>query len=365
MSEFVLDSDGELTHVIVRAGGLQEVGPTLAQFTRDPQGCTILVISDDCVSVHYGDQVLESLRAAGFSADLHTFPRGEQSKSLDVLGNVYTALASRQLGRDGVIVALGGGVVSDVAGLAAATWLRGIQFAICPTTLEADIDAAIGGKTAINLAEGKNLVGAFHQPVLVVVDPSCLKTLDSRDVRAGLAESVKHALIHDESFLSWHEDHVEQLLSLEAEVLAELIERNIRIKASFVERDAREQCGSRIMLNFGHTIGHAIELCSAYRLRHGECVALGMIASCRLSQRLGLLSTQQVERVTELLERLGLPTVLSDKIASDVILSAMKRDKKRQAGRIRMVLLNGLGDSVVRDDVPEEMLLAAYESLWD
>jgi len=295
MSEFHLNIGDAKTLVQVRQGALDEFGSTVSRIMDGPSPQRVLIVSDNRVAPLYARRVQDSLLLAGFDIQTHVFPSGEASKNQNVLAEVYTSLACARINRDDLVVAIGGGVVSDLAGFAAATWLRGIRWAICPTTLEADVDASIGGKTAVNLAEGKNLVGAFHQPMLVAVDPSCLQTLDRRDVRAGLAESIKHALICDESFLTWHESNVEKLLALDSSILGELIERNIRIKGKTIENDARERRGSRILLNFGHTIGHAIELCSDYRLRHGECVALGIIAACKLSRMLNMLADTDVQ----------------------------------------------------------------------
>jgi len=253
--------------------------------------------------------------------------------------------------------------VSDLAGFVAATWLRGVRFAICPTTLEADVDASIGGKTAVNIDAGKNLVGAFHQPVLVAVDPDCLKTLDPRDVRAGMAESIKHALLFSEEFLSWHEKHGDAILALEPGTIAELIGRNVRFKADVVREDTLEQAGRRMLLNFGHTVGHAIESCCGYAYRHGECVALGMLAACRLSHSLGLLGARDVDRVQTLLDRFGLPTVLAESVDWRRIITRLRNDKKVRAGKVRLVLLEGIAQPVIRADVPEKALRQAYDSL--
>jgi 3-dehydroquinate synthase len=322
-----------------------------------------MLITDRHVESLYSESVLKSLGSAAFTADSCSIEPGEASKSLDTLAEVYQYLARCGLGRDGLILALGGGVVSDLAGFAAATWMRGVRFAICPTTLEADIDASIGDKTAINVPGAKNLVGAFHQPLVVAIDPACLKTLDPRDVRAGLGESVKHALISSEEFLAWHEANAEAIPALDPALTTALIKRNLRIKAGIVEEDPRERTGAREVLNFGHTIGHAIEACGGFALRHGECVALGLLAACRLSQCLGSLREETVARVEKLLARLGLPTRLSDPIETERILDALRKDKKVRGGVGRFVLLEGVGRPVVRDDVPEELVRDAYESL--
>ena len=335
----------------------------LLAVVRNAPPTHVALITDESVGVLYAPALLESLQQAGFRTAEHRIIPGEASKTLAVAGELYDYLARHNVGRDGLILALGGGVVSDLAGFVAATWMRGVRFAICPTTLEADVDASIGGKTAVNIPAGKNLVGAFHHPELVAIDPTCLDSLDRRDVRAGLAESVKHAMISSEAFLSWQEANAEAILSLDPGLMAELILRNVEIKATVVERDAREQTGARIMLNFGHTIGHAIEACCGFALRHGECVSLGMLAACRLSADTGPLEHAVTARLESLLSRLGLPMTLADPIETDRIVSTIRNDKKVRGGTERYVLLGGIGKPIVRDDVPESAVRRAYESL--
>jgi len=203
----------------------------------------------------------------------------------------------------------------------------------------------------------------FHPPVLVAIDPNCLATLPVRDVLAGLAESVKHAVVFSPEFLAWHETRLDEVVRLEPAVVTELIERNIRIKGDVVSRDPEERSGERMLLNFGHTIGHAIEVCAKFSLRHGECVGLGMIAACRLSQRLGLLEAAVVDRVTSLLSRIGLPTRLEHAIPTDHVMETIGSDKKRRSGAVRFVLLEDIGRPVIRDDVAPAVLREAYESL--
>ncbi len=262
-----------------------------------------------------------------------------------------------------MILALGGGVISDLGGFAAATWMRGIRFAICPTTLESAIDASIGGKTAVNLPGAKNLVGAFHSPVLVATDPTCLSTLEPLDVSAGMAESIKHALIADAEFLVWHETHAEAIRKLDETVLTELILRNVRIKCGVVARDPFEQSGDRMVLNFGHTIGHAIEANCGNALRHGACVALGMLAACRLSQALGLVASTLVDRVAALLARYELPTQLERAHDTDTLLESVHKDKKARGKTVRFVLLEDVGRPVIREDVSQQQMREAIESL--
>lgn len=351
------------THVRVETGGLSRVGEMLAVVRGAGRASTVAVVSDSTVAGLYGEAAAESLCAAGWKVEAVTIEPGEGSKSFAAVQFLYEAFARAGLHRDGLVLALGGGVVSDVAGFAAATWMRGVEFAICPTTLEAQIDAAIGGKTAINISAGKNLVGAFHPASFVLIDPACLSTLAPRDVRAGMAESIKHAMITSEEFFGWHEEHVDDVLSLRGNAMEELILRNVKIKAAIVERDPFETMGERRVLNFGHTIGHAIENACGYELRHGECVALGMLAACRISNRLTGLPESVTARLEKLLARFGLPTKLSNPPPVERILDMMKLDKKVQDGRIHFLLLAEVGQLVARDDVGVDAVTSAYESL--
>jgi len=363
MRQIEIELDGAKTSVLVRTGVLQDIGKQLAAALADPEGRPrVAVISDDRVAPLYAGRILDSLAASGFEPRLLVVPAGEVSKGYERLAELHRALASGGFDRESVILALGGGMVSDLAGFAAATWMRGVRFVICPTTMEADVDACLGGKTAINLPEGKNLVGAFHQPFLVAVDPLCLSSLDIRDVRAGLAESVKHAVIDSEEFLKWHETEADQIVALDEAALSHLIHTNLQTKARFVAGDARESGTSRIMLNFGHTLGHAIEACGAFRLRHGECISLGMVAAMHLSERYGLIDAACVGRITELLERLGLPTRLDRPADFDQLAQRMQVDKKSLQRRLRFVLIERIGKPVIRDDVKEEDLREIVET---
>ncbi|MGD2109455.1 MAG: 3-dehydroquinate synthase [Phycisphaerae bacterium] len=363
MAELTIHGGNTPSNITVKVDVLSSFGELLrGQVTRSGD-VVVGLITDSRVGPLYGSTVLRSLRDAGFKVFTQEVPAGESTKTLDTAGSLYELLAQKRFTRDGVLVALGGGVVSDLTGYVAGTWMRGSGFAIVPTTLEADIDASIGGKTAVNLPSGKNLVGVFHQPCLVAIDPKCLRTLDVRDVRAGMAESVKHALIASDEFLRWHEEHVDKILALEAGTITELILRNVRIKARIVEQDALEQTRTRMLLNFGHTIGHAIESCAEFALRHGECVALGMLAACHLSQAMDLLDRSAVRRVGRVLASFGLPPVVDSLPETDRVVEIMQNDKKVRGGQARFVVLQGIGRPVVRDDIPESLVREAYESL--
>jgi 3-dehydroquinate synthase len=320
------------------------------------------VISDDRVFPLYGAQVLNSLTEAGFAAKHLVVPQGEGSKLLEMAAEIYDWLVSHHAERRDAIVALGGGMVGDLAGFVAATFLRGIPLVHIPTTLMAMVDSSIGGKVAVNLPQAKNLIGAFYQPRLVLSDVHTLNTLPRRELLSGWAEVVKHALIMNPELLELLEAHCDRLLNLEPELTVEAIKRSAAIKAEVVSADEKE-AGLRTILNYGHTIAHALEAATKYgRLLHGEAVAIGMMGAAMISQRLGLLSPRLVERQLALLERLGLPTTCPGVEVKD-ILQAMELDKKVEGIKVRWVLLRGVGEVVIRDDVPQEIALGVLQRL--
>ncbi|MCG3126596.1 MAG: 3-dehydroquinate synthase [Phycisphaerae bacterium] len=291
-----------------------------------------------------------------------TVASGEASKSLSQAATLYDTLAANHIERGDVIVALGGGMIGDLAGFVAGTWMRGIAFIQAPTTLEAAIDASVGGKTAVNLSAGKNLVGVFHQPEAVLVDTAFLDTLPQRDYCAGLAESVKHGVVRDAAFLAWQETNVDALMRREAELLDELIARNCGIKADVVARDEREG-GLRAVLNYGHTIGHAIEHLFEYDLRHGESVALGMRVENQIAARRSLLEPADVDRIARLLDQMGLPDQLPGPVADADVIRTCRLDKKSKGGTPRFVLPAGVGNHVVVADVADAEIRQALAVL--
>ena len=340
--------------VVIGAGVLAELGPRLAACVKARR---TLVVSDTNVAPFYGPGVLEGLAAAGFEASLLTLPAGEATKSLTNAERIYTELAACKIDRACPVVSLGGGVIGDLTGFAAATWMRGIPFVQCSTTLEADVDASVGGKTAVNHASGKNMIGAFYQPLMVLIDTGCLGTLSRRDYLAGLAESVKHAVILDADFFSWHEAHADEVAAGRPELMPELIERNVRIKAKVVADDERETTGLRALLNYGHTVGHAIELLMARAgepWRHGEAVAAGSVAAAEISVAAGLLGRSDAERIVSLLSKLGLPTTAPLAGQRQAIHELMSLDKKVAAGKLRFALPEGIGRAALHDDVRPE-----------
>jgi 3-dehydroquinate synthase len=319
------------SRVRVEDGALSRVGAFVKRVTAARH---VALVSDERVAALYGAQALRSLRRAGVAASLIVVPHGERSKSAPTLQRLWTAFADLELGRDGAVVAVGGGVVGDLAGLAAATWTRGVPWVSVPSTVMAQVDSSIGGKTGIDLPHGKNLVGAFHQPAGVLVDPRLLQTLPARERRSGLAEVIKLGMACDAALFAWAERHSEALAAGEPRALAEAVRRSIRVKGAVVMRDEFERLpGVRTSLNFGHTLGHALEAALGFRtLRHGEAVAIGMIAAARLSVSAAGLANASAHRLEALIEAVGLPLRVPE-LRVGTLLLAMNSDKKRAAGR--------------------------------
>jgi len=352
MKTVTVDITDRYYRVTIGAGARQSLPSTLNNL---PGITRVAIVADQLVADLHLDRVTECLDVP---AAVITFPSGESSKSLDRLDAIYSEFANAHLGRDDLVITLGGGVAGDLGGFAAATWMRGMRFVQLPTTLLAAIDASIGGKTGVNHAAGKNLIGAFHQPSAVIVDTGFLATLDRRDFIAGLGESIKHAVIRDAAFFDWHESHVEAILSRDPETLDELIARNCQIKAEVVASDERE-ADLRMILNYGHTIGHAIEHLLQYELRHGECVALGMLVANEIAARRGLLPPETANRITRLIKRCGLPVRLPRPLAPGEVAAACRLDKKVRSGALNFVLVHALGAAQRHADVSDDEITAA------
>jgi 3-dehydroquinate synthase len=299
-------------------------------------------VTNPRVGALYAKCVLSSVQAAGLRPFLINVPDGERYKTLRTLGRIYDELVRRRFERGDTLLALGGGVIGDLTGFAAATYLRGVAYVHVPTTVVAQVDSSIGGKTGVDHPAGKNLIGAFHQPVLVYTDVSTLATLPRRELIAGLAEVVKYGVIVEAAFFSYVEAHAEGILGRVPDVLAEVVRRSVELKAGVVERDEKE-AGLRRVLNYGHTIGHVVETCTGYGAwRHGEAVAVGMDFAARLAQRMGLCSAELVRRQRALLERLGLPWT-PPAIAPAKVTRTMALDKKVARGCVHFVLPEDLG----------------------
>ncbi|MEJ5210444.1 MAG: 3-dehydroquinate synthase [Burkholderiales bacterium] len=317
----------------------------------------VAVVTNTTVGALYLDTLRATLEGAGVSVLPIVLPDGEQYKNAETLGRIYDALLEARMERKGTLIALGGGVIGDLTGFAAATYLRGVPFIQVPTTLLAQVDSSVGGKTGINHPLGKNMIGAFYQPRLVLADTDTLQTLPDRELSAGLAEVIKYGLIRDPEFFAWLEANMERLLARDAEALTFAILRSCRNKAEVVAADEREG-GVRAILNLGHTFGHAIEAGLGYGVwLHGEAVAAGMVLAADLSMRLSWLTPEDVERVRALVRRARLPDRAPD-LGVARYQTLMGLDKKVEGGRVRFVLLKRLGEAVITADVPEALLAA-------
>jgi 3-dehydroquinate synthase len=318
------------------------------------EGRRVAVVTNETVAPMYLPTLIEQI--APYRPVEVVLPDGEQHKTLRVLSRIFDSLLQAHCDRGTVIVALGGGVVGDMAGFAAATYQRGVPFIQIPTTLLAQVDSSVGGKTGVNHALGKNMIGAFYQPRAVVIDTDTLRTLPARELRAGIAEIIKYGAIWDREFFDWLESSLPQLLNLETKALTYAIERSCQIKAEFVARDERES-GLRALLNFGHTFGHAIEAATAYEgWLHGEAVAVGMVLAADLSCRLGWLSEGERARLRSLIEAAGLPVGIPRDMERKRLREIMAVDKKSEGGKLRLVLLKRIGDAVVTTDFPSALL---------
>jgi 3-dehydroquinate synthase len=321
-----------------------------------------MLVSDANVAPIHGAALREACRTAGISVDAECMiPPGEDHKSVDQIARAYDVFLRAKIERSTPVIALGGGMIGDMAGFVAATTLRGVPFVQVPTTLLAMVDASVGGKTGVNHPVGKNLIGAFHQPIAVFIDPQVLCTLPPRELRGGLAECIKHDVIRDAAGFERLERDIGKALALDMDYLADLVAHNVAIKARVVEADPFEH-GERAHLNFGHTFGHAIETVSHYEHSHGECVALGMVAASTLARDMGLLDDASRRRIVDVIRQAELPAS-GLKLPTKDVVDAMYFDKKVKGGKLRFVLPDRIGHVVIRDDAPIELVTRAVESL--
>ena len=325
------------------------------------QGDRVMIVSNPTVAQFYLDTVTFALKKRGCEVDHVLLPDGEKYKTLESLYLIFTALLQGNHGRDTTIMALGGGVIGDVAGFAAASYQRGVRLIQIPTTLLSQVDSSVGGKTAVNHELGKNMIGAFYQPSMVIIDTHTLGTLPKREVNAGLAEVIKYGAILDYEFFEWLEAHIDELVALNNESLQHCIARCCQIKADVVARDETEK-GDRALLNLGHTFGHAIETHLGYgNWLHGEAVSTGMMMAASLSEQLGDISVADVSRLEKLLARANLPTLSPDSMQPEDYLPHMMRDKKVLAGKLRLVLLKSLGQAYIATDTDKDLVLNAIK----
>ena len=337
------------------ADSFEELGQCMRDLgSRDVRIC---VVTDSNVEKLYLEDVLGALRGSCSQLSSYTIPAGEEHKNLDEIRSLYVHLITHNLDRRDILIALGGGVTGDMTGFAAATYLRGIRFVQIPTTLLAQVDSSIGGKTGVDFDSYKNMVGAFHQPSLVYLNTETLQTLDDTQFASGMGEVLKHGLIRDAAYYEWCLDHMGEIGERQSDVLKEMVIRSILIKRAIVQRDPMEK-GDRALLNFGHTAGHAIEKLMDFRLSHGACVNLGIVAAAYLSWKRGNISEEIFYEIRDMSVAFGLP-ITYDSLQVDDILETMKKDKKVIGGRMRMILLKRLGFAYIDETVTDGEILEA------
>jgi 3-dehydroquinate synthase len=351
---------GQSYDIRVEAGLLGAAGGAISGITKSRRA---FVVTDRTVGPLHATALLASLRSAGFAADVIDLLAGETHKTLATVSMIYDALLDARIERSSVILSLGGGVIGDMTGFAAATVLRGVPFVQIPTTLLAMVDASVGGKTGVNHPAGKNLIGAFHQPIAVLIDPQTLQTLPRPAISEGLAECIKHEIIRDPAGFESLEQNIARALNLDMSYLTDLIAHNVAIKARVVEADPTER-GERAHLNFGHTFGHAIEKVSHLAVSHGDAVALGMCAATFVAEETKMLDSASRERIEKLIEAAELPTSMPQSISSGEVFAAMAHDKKVEASQLRLVLPDRIGHVVIRHDVPANVIRRGIESLY-
>ncbi|MEA5468501.1 3-dehydroquinate synthase [Spirulina sp. 06S082] len=344
--------------IAIASGGLDKIGEQLQPLKL---GKKVLLVSNAAIFKHYGERTQKSLENAGFEVISHLIPPGERYKTLKSIQKIYDTALKHHLERSATFMALGGGVVGDMTGFAASSWLRGVNFVQVPTSLLAMVDAAIGGKTGVNHPQGKNLIGAFYQPKLVAIDPLVLKTLHPREFRAGMAEVIKYGIIWDADLFDRLEaaKRLNSYYFIDKELLETILLRSCQAKAEVVSQDEKE-AGLRAILNYGHTIGHAVESLTGYRsINHGEAVAIGMVAAGEIALKLGMWSDRDAERQNALIEKTGLPTKIPADLDADAILEALKSDKKVKDGKVRFILPDRIGAVTISDRVGEEEIRSA------
>jgi len=345
---------GERSYAIhIGAGNLASLGELLNQAGLRGK---VAVVTNPTVAPLYLNTVGNALKQAGFTIIPVLIPDGEEYKTVESLQIIYDRLIAERLERKSCILALGGGVVGDMAGFAAATYLRGVPYVQVPTTLLAQVDSSVGGKTGVNHAKGKNLIGAFYQPKLVLIDVSVLRTLQRRELVAGLAEVIKYGVIEDASFFDRLEQKITLLLQLDEDLLIDAIATSCAIKARVVEADERED-DYRAVLNFGHTIGHALEAVTGYaKFLHGEAIGIGMAKAAALSERQGFCDAASLQRIVHLIEKAGLPSEIPDSVSTTDLIQGMEVDKKSAGGKIKFVMCEGIGTTRFHWLAPNEIL---------
>jgi len=360
---------GERSYNICLGYPLSRIGTYLGKWL--PRG-KVLVITNKKVGGYYLKSLKESLTKENYQVCVAEVGDGEEHKNLSEVSRLYNICIAEKLERKSIILALGGGVIGDIAGFVAATFLRGLRYVQVPTSLLAQVDSSVGGKVAVNHSSGKNLIGTFYQPSMVYIDYGVLKTLEKRELVSGLAEVIKYGVILDAQFFEYLEDNIEQIKALEPSALDTIITRSCQIKARIVQQDEKEgPLSSRVglargrsILNFGHTVGHALEAVTEYKhYRHGEAVAIGMIAAGRLAEKLKMVSSAEVRRIESLIKSAGLPATIGKRVSPRDILESMKKDKKVEQGEIRFILFRKIGQALLRGDIPEPFIKEVIQDI--
>ena len=342
-------------NILISSDSLSQLGSEMKQLNL---GTKVLLVSNPEIFDYYGQTCLQSLENAGFETYTHLIPAGESYKKLQSIEKIYDTALANHLERSSTLVALGGGVIGDMTGFAAATWLRGVNFVQVPTSLLAMVDASVGGKTGVNHPQGKNLIGAFYQPKLVFIDPSVLKTLPVREFRAGMAEVIKYGIIWDADLFTKLEqaEDIDSFASINQELLQTILVRSTQAKADVVSQDEKE-AGLRAILNYGHTIGHAVESLTNYQqFVHGEAVAIGMVAAGQIATAMGLWTEAEANRQDKLIAKTKLPTQIPPQLDINAILETLKSDKKVKAGKVRFILPTQIGEVTITDRVTEDII---------
>ncbi|MDE9459299.1 3-dehydroquinate synthase [Xenorhabdus bovienii] len=348
---------GERSYPITIAQGLFSSNEAFKPLQAGQQ---VMIVTNETLAPLYLEQVKSTLQGMGLRVDEVILPDGEQYKSLFVVNDIFSALLENNHGRDTTLIALGGGVIGDMTGFAAACYQRGIRFIQVPTTLLSQVDSSVGGKTGVNHPLGKNMIGAFYQPASVIIDINCLKTLPAQELHAGLAEVIKYGIILDGEFFNWLESNIEKLLDLDNQTMSYCIRRCCELKAWVVAADEQERNGMRALLNLGHTFGHAIEAEMGYGVwLHGQAVAAGMVMAARASELVGTFSRQDTQRIISLLERAKLPVNGPVEMSPEIYLPHMMRDKKVSAGKLHLVLPTAIGKAELRSDIGSDVILDA------
>ncbi|MCH5272143.1 MAG: 3-dehydroquinate synthase [Lachnospiraceae bacterium] len=360
MNELIVhDTDNTPIYRILLEESFEGLVPLL--HSLDVSNRKLCVVSDSVVGELYGKTICEMLKEAGFFSVLFTFPAGEASKNLSTVEGLYDFLIANSFDRNDVLLALGGGVTGDLTGFAAATYLRGIRFVGIPTSLLSMVDSSIGGKTGVDFKAYKNMVGAFYQPSAVYINVNALKTLSEREFLAGMGEVVKHGFIRDFGYYTFLKEQRERILGKDTETLRSMVYRSLCIKKAVVERDPKER-GERALLNFGHTIGHAVEKLSNFSMLHGECVSVGMIAAAELSVLRGTLSKEDASRIREMLSSYGMRTKVPA-LGREDLLSVCHRDKKSDGSKIKFILLDSIGNAFIDSEVSDEEIWTAFQAI--